>query len=258
LRSRLAILAALLVATASACTAQAELNHQGDLVVRFDSELVPKRLPRHRPAPIAVTVSGDVKTKKDGQLPQLREIAVAINRSGKLYDRGLPTCRLESIQPATEAAARRICGDAIVGHGEVTVTAAIDTQSSFAVEGKLLAFNGPRQHGRKLILAQVYTKDPPGAFVLTFKIIRRGGLYGTVMKTTLPKRAWGWAYLTHFSMTLHRVYRQGGRRRSLLSAACSAPAGFPGAVFPFAKATYGFDTGHRLTTTVVRSCKVQG
>jgi hypothetical protein len=27
-------------------------------------------------------------------------------------------------------------------------------------------------------------------------------------------------------------------------------------VFPFAKATYGFDNGQSLTTTVVRSCKV--
>lgn len=68
----------------------------------------------------------------------------------------------------------------------------------------------------------------------------------------------GWAYLTHFEMTLDRRYRYGGKARSYVSAACSAPAGFSGAIFPFAKATYGFATGQRLTTTVVRSCKVGG
>lgn len=257
MRRLLATIVALLLVAACACTAQAELNQQGNLVVRFDSELAPKRLPRQRPAPIAVTVSGDVKTAKEGRLPQLRRISVAINRSGRLYDRGLPTCRVRSIQPSTEAAARRICGDAIVGRGRVTVLARIDNQRSFMVDGSLLAFNGPRRHGRKLILAQVYTQDPPGAFVLTFKLTRGKGLFGTVMTTTLPRKAWGWAFLTHFSMTLHRVYKEKGRSRSLISAACAAPAGFPGATFPFAKATYGFDTGQSVTTTVFRTCKVR-
>lgn len=252
------ILGTLLVAAACACTAQAELNQQGSLVVRFDGGLQPNRLPRHRPAPIAVTVGGDVKSTQPGRLPQLRRISVAINRSGRFYDRGLPICRVESIQPSTEAAARRICGEAIVGHGEVTVLARIENQQPFTVRAKLLAFNGPRRGGAKLILAQVYSQDPPGAFVLSFEMRKREGLYGTVMSATLPRKAWGWAYLTHFSMTLHRVYTDHGRRRSLLSAACAAPAGFPGAVFPFAKATYGFDNGQEVTTTIVRGCKVRG
>jgi len=256
-RRRLATLGVLLVASACACTAQAELNQQGNLVVRFDSELSPKRLPRHRPVPIAVSVSGAVRDAHGGEVPQLRRISVAINRAGQLEDRGLPTCEVGSIQPSTEAAARRICGDAIVGHGRVTVLARLDNQRSFTVKGRLLAFNGPRRGGHKLILAQVYTKDPPGAFVLTFKLKRGKGIYGTVMTTTLPRRAWGWAYLTAFEMTLHRTYEAHGKSRSLLSAACAAPEGFPGAVFPFAKATYGFDTGQTLTTTALRTCKVR-
>lgn len=257
MRRRRVILGALILAVAWACTAQAELNQQGGLVVRFDSELLPKRLPRHRPAPIAVTVAGSVRATKGKRLPQLRRISVAINRSGRLDDRGLPTCAVGSIQPSTEAAARRICGDAIIGHGRVTVQTRIDNQRSFAVDGRLIAFNGPRRNGHKLILAQVYTKDPPGAFVLTFTLTKKRGLYGTVMTTTLPRKAWGWAYLSAFEMTLHRLYRAGGQPRSLLSAACAAPDGFPGAVFPFARATYGFDNGQKLKTTAVRSCKVR-
>jgi hypothetical protein len=109
-----------------------------------------------------------------------------------------------------------------------------------------------------MILAQVYAKDPPGAFVLSFKVKRKDGAFGTVMSTSLPPSAQGWAYLTHFDMTLKRIYEYRGKRRSYISAACSAPAGFPGAVFPFAKASYGFDDGQKLTTTVVRSCHVSG
>lgn len=238
--------------------AQAEFSREGGLIVSFDGDLAPKKLPRKKPVPVAVRVAGDVRVAKGTPLPQLRTISVAINRAGRLFDKGLPTCRVETIQPATEAAARSVCARSIVGTGHVTLRVHISSQDPFTVKGSLLAFNGPRKHGDKLILAQVYAKDPPGAFVLTFTVKRRGGLFGTVMSTTLPESALGWAYMTHFDMTLDRRYRWRGKARSYVSAACSAPAGFPGAVFPLAKATYGFDNGKRVSTTIIRSCKVAG
>ena len=76
------------------------------------------------------------------------------------------------------------------------------------------------------------------------------------MSTQLPASAQGWAYLSHFDMTLDRQWRYRGKARSYVSAACSAPAGFPGATFPLAKASYGFAGGQTLRTTVVRSCRV--
>jgi hypothetical protein len=248
--------AAIALALCLAIPAQAEVSQQGNLIVSFEGGMVPKTLPRRTPAPVAVRVAGDFKAGKGAQLPQLRTISVAINRAGLLYDKGLPTCRVKSIQPATEAEARTVCPNAIVGSGRVLVQARLPAQAPFSVEAKLLAFNGPRKNGRKQILAQVYAEDPPGAFVLTFTVKRRPGLFGTVMSTALPRSAQGWAYLTHFDMTLKRRYRYRGKERSYVSAACSAPAGFPGAVFPLAKASYGFDDGQRLSTTVVRSCRV--
>ncbi len=237
-------------------SAQAELFQQGRLIVSFDGGLMPKTLPRKQLAPVAVSVAGDFKATEGADLPQLRTISVAINRAGVLDDKGLPACRVKAIQPATEAEAQTLCHRAIVGTDHVTVAVHIEGQAPFPVRAKLLAFNGPRRHGQKFILAQVYSEAPPGAFVLTFRLKRRPGLFGTVMSTTLPRSAQSWAYLTHFDMTIGRRYRHQGKARSYVSAACAAPDGFPGAVFPFAKATYGFDDGQRLTTTVVRSCRV--
>ena len=236
--------------------AHAELRQEGNLVVAFDGGLAPKTLPRRTPAPVAVRVAGDIKVTAGTALPQLRQITVAINSAGRLDDNGLATCRVKAIQPATEAEAHRVCGDAVVGSGHVTVGVRIPNQAPFSVAARLLAFNGPRRHGSKLILAQVYAKAPPGAFILPFVVKRRHGLFGTTISTTLPASAQGWAYLTHFDMTLERRYRFHGKRHSYISAACAAPAGFPGAVFPFAKATYGFDNGQRLSTTVSRTCRV--
>lgn len=238
--------------------AHGEIRREGNLIASFNAELAPKTLPRRVPAPVAVTVAGGVRGIGAAELPQLRRIVVAINSQGRLYDRGLPVCEVRSIQPATVHEARRVCGDAIVGSGRVSVQARLPTQAPFMVNAKLLAFNGPRRRGRKLILAQVYAQEPPGAFVLTFAVRRRPGLFGTTMSTTLPRSASEWAYLTHFEMTLRRTYTYRGVRRSYVSAACRAPAGLLGAVFPFARATYGFEDGRSVTTTAVRSCRVRG
>jgi hypothetical protein len=249
--------AAIVVALCLCIPAQAEVTEQGNLITTFQSELAPKVLPRETPAPVAVSVAGDFKTRGHMLLPQLRTISVAINSAGVLDDVGIPTCRVQSIQPATEGNAKALCHKAIVGSGYVTVGVRLENQEPFSVNDKLLAFNGPTEHGQKLILAQVYSKNPPGAFVLTFKLKRRPGLFGTVLSTSLPPSTRAWAYLSHFDMTLDRRYRYRGEAHSYISAACSAPAGFPGAVFPLAKATYGFEDGQTLTTTVVRSCKVR-
>jgi hypothetical protein len=50
----------------------------------------------------------------------------------------------------------------------------------------------------------------------------------------------------------------GGRKHSYFSASCPAPKGFPGAVFPFAKASIGFQGGPTLGSTLTRTCKAKG
>jgi hypothetical protein len=236
--------------------AQAELNRKGDLIVSFQGEIKPSELPRTKPAPVSVRVAGNVKTTKGLRLPQLRKISVAINRSGRLFDKGLPTCQVERIQPATEEVARQRCADSIVGFGHVTLVVRLPSQADYISRNNMLAFNGPREGGKKLILAQVYSKNPPGAIILTFTVSRRGGAYGNVIETTLPEYAENWAYLTQFDLTLGRTYTYRGEKRSYVSASCAAPANFPGALFPFAKATYEFATGEVVTTKIMRHCKV--
>jgi hypothetical protein len=239
-------------------SARAELVQDGDLVASFDAAIHPSTMPRVTRIPVAVHVAGNVKSASgdEDNLPQLRTISVAINRQGRLFDRGLPTCDVAAIEPASEDEARAICGDAIVGTGHVRLQARLPTQPITEIKASLLAFNGPHRNGHKLILAQAYARNPPGAFVLVFRVSRRKGLFGTVMSTTLPRQARHWAYLTHFDMTLKRTYAYRGKRHFYVSAACEAPAGFGTAVFPFARATYGFEGGRELETSVARSCHV--
>lgn len=248
---------ALLVALGAAGAAQAEKEIDGNLIVSFDGGIAPKSLPRTGTAPVSVTVdSGFATTDGSDPPPQLRQIAIAINKGGRIFDRGLPTCQVRRIQPSTIAAARRICGGAIVGRGHVRVRVELASQPAFDFSGPMLVFNAKRSGGKRRLLAQVYGIRPPSAFVLTFKMVRKGGTFGTVIRTTLPQAARKWAYVTHFDMKLRRTYTYRGRRRSFISAGCAAPAGFPGAVYPFARARFGFAGGQKVTTTLIRDCKV--
>lgn len=232
-------------------------NRSGDLLVTFSGDLFPTELPRQRLAPVAVRVAGDVRSASGdpSRIQQLRSITVAINRQGRLFDRGLPVCDVDSIEAALQPGARAACGDAIVGSGHVRVQVRFGEQAPFIVKAKLLAFNGPRRGAQKLIYAQAYSRKPPGSFILTFRVTHRRGRFGTVLSTALPKDARSWAFLTHFDMTLHRVYSYRGKKHSYVSASCRAPAGFHTAVFPFAEALYGFADGQSVVTSVAEICR---
>jgi hypothetical protein len=252
-----ALLAAALLLVAIAPAARGELSASGDLFVSFSGGIAPSALPRHAWAPIAVSVAGTVRTLSGERPPALRRISIAINRYGHLDARGLPACRRAQIQPSSTAQARATCGAALVGEGSFDADVAFPEQAAFPSHGHVLAFNAVVD-GRTAILAHVYGRQPaPISRVIVFHIRHRAGTYGTVLTASVPESLNEWGYLTHFSLDLHRVFSYHGQRRSYLSAACAAPAGFPGATFPFAHAAMSFADGRTLTSTLTRSCRVK-
>jgi hypothetical protein len=249
---------ALLVALGVAGVARAEVEQQGSIIVAFDGGIAPRALPRTGVAPVAVTIDGTFKSAEGvDPPPQLRTISIGINHAGKIFDRGLPTCKVREVQPATIRAAKRICRNAIVGSGHVEVRVHLANQPPFTFNGPMLVFHAKRSGGNRRLLAQVYGLKPPSAFVLNFKIIEKQGEFGTVIKTSLPKSARKWAYVTHFDMKLQRQYSYRGQRYSYVNAGCAAPEGFPGAVYKFARSNFGFAGGKHVSTTLVRDCTVR-
>jgi hypothetical protein len=259
LRRGCLIAAAALLVPALAGPARAVVEREGDVIVAFDGGISPQALPRTGTAPVAVRIDSDFRSAEGlDPPPQLRTISIGINRRGKIFDRGLPNCRVRRIQPATIQAARRICGGAIVGSGHVQARVHLTNQPPFTFKGPMLVFHAKRAGGDRRLLAQVYGRKPPSAFVLSFRIVEEPGEFGTVIKTSLPKSASKWAYVTHFDMKLRRIYTYRNRKRSYVNAGCAAPPGFPGAVYAFAQAKFGFAEGEQVTTTLIRDCVVRG
>jgi len=252
----LALCATALLALAS--LASAEQAQQGNLRGAFSGGISPQRLPRTELAPVSVTMGGKISTTDRTTPPKLERITLAINSHGALQTKGLATCSLAKLNSLTSTQAKRACEGALVGHGNVTSRVYLPGQGAFASNADLLAFNG-KLGGHQAVLAQVSSGAPlPLTYVIAFEVLKTKGTFGTTLQATLPSIASEYGYISAFSLALSRNYRFHGQKLSFASASCPAPEGFPGAPFPFAKASYAFADGRELNATLVRDCKVRG
>jgi len=229
--ARAAALAAVL-ALCTAALAGAEITQEGNLRVSFQGGISPHALPRKGTAPVKVTLTGKIKTTDGAPPPQLRTIEMAINRNGKLDYRGLPACHYHQIQPASTREAIETCPDSVIGTGKFSA---------------------------HVVFAHVYGTVPlPQSNVLVFELGRSSGAYRTTLTAELPQVVAEWGYVSGVSLSLNRIFKYKGKTRSYISAGCPAPAGFPGAPFTFARASFSFEDGRVLVATMTRNCGVSG
>jgi hypothetical protein len=255
MKKALALTLALLTMGA-ASLATAETIQKGPVRVAFDGKITPTKLPREGTAPVKVAVATKISAAQGKPLAQLRKIEIAINRHGKLDSSGLPVCEISDIQPATTEKALEACRGSLVGEGHFAAKVALSRQAAFPSAGKMFAFNGT-YNGKPAILAHVYGDQPvPTSFTLPFVITKAKGTFATTLTATFP--AADNNLVIAIDLSLFRTYTFKGQKRSYASAGCPAPKGFPGASFPFAKASYVFAGGRRLSSTLTRSCKARG
>lgn len=236
--------------------ARAEVVQKGPLRVAFAGKFTPRALPRHGSAPISVSIGGRISTSGGATPPQLRTISIAINRNGRLDPGSLPACRLRQIQPSTSAGALAACRGSLVGEGSFSADVKLPQQSPFPSRGKVLAFSG-KMNGSSVVFAHVFGTDPvPTSYTLPFFIRRSGGTFATTLVASLPQVTSDWGFVTGIDLRLDRRFTDHGGRDGYLSAACPAPPGFPGAVFPLARASFAFAGGRTLSSVLNRSCTV--
>jgi DNA-binding beta-propeller fold protein YncE len=235
-----------------------EIAQKGKLRVTVSGKLSPRSLPRSGKAPIAVSVGGEVSMTDQSLPPQLQSLRIELNRHGRLDYAGLPTCVYDRIQPASSERALTACRSALVGEGSFTANITLAGQEPYPTKGRLLVFNG-RSHGKPVLFGQIYAPRPfATSFVIVFSVRElAGGTYGTVLTAPLPKALGTWGNLTGIELNLDRRFSAGGERHSYLSAGCPAPAGFTQVSFPLVRTSFAFAGGVKLTTTLVRSCKVR-
>jgi hypothetical protein len=239
-------------AYASAATIQSE-----GLRITALAQLKPYKLPRDKPAPIAVFIAGHLQATTGGVPPQLQKLRIEVNRHGLLQSKGLPVCRIPEVQPASTQRALLNCQDALIGSGQFWANIVLPDQGAYRTQGRLLVFNG-REGGKPVILTHIYTSHPfNSSFVIPFamKHISKGP-YGTELEASLPQALGSWGYLDRIKLTLRRKYPYKGAQLSYFNAACPAIKGARRASFPLALATFSFAGRPSLSATVNKTCGV--
>lgn len=246
----------MLLASAAA-VGHAAVAKKGNVLVHFDADFAPHALPRQTPAPIAVTIKGAVSTTDGSHPPPLKWLEIKLNRNGRLYTKGLPTCSPALLQSTSTSEARTRCGGALVGRGSFTADISLGTTRPVTATGELLAFNG-RRAGKPALLLHLFGGVPVRfTLVVPLRIAHRAGEFGTVLRTRIPKLANGFGSITQIDLTLERRWSFAGKRRSYLSAACSAPSGFNEVPFPFARASFRFEGHPEIDSTLEKVCRVR-
>lgn len=237
--------------------AHGELTQHGEVRLVFDAAFSPQHLPRNKAAPVEVRLRGAVGSADSQRPPQLRKISIAINRNAHVSTKGLPSCEASELQQTTSKTAMERCGDALVGHGHFRAEVELQNVPQVHFTGKMLAFNS-RIGDHPGLLLHIYGSQPTQVtFVLRFKISRsHDPTFGTVFTTRVPKIASELGYVTNVDLTFGRRYMYHGKERGFLSAQCAAPQGFPGAVFTFARGSFTFSDGQRLSEALSRNCWV--
>jgi len=259
MRKRAGALATLVALLCLGTLAHATVVQEGNIRITVLSQVLPYKLPRHGTAPIAVFVSGHLSEPHGGIPSQLQEMTVEVNKHGLLQSKGLPSCPLKRIQPASTERALSSCKDALIGSGQFWAHIVLPDQGAYPTHGRLLIFNG-RQKGKPVIFTHIFTANPFfSSFVIPFSIQKKRGAgpYGTKLTASLPQALGDWGYVDRIKLTLKRKYEYRGRELSYFNAGCPAPEGSKRTVFPLALASFAFADGTEISAKVEKACAVR-
>lgn len=256
-RGRLISVIVLVLLVSVSGIAGAERAQDGNLIVSLKGGISPRKLPRDRPAPVAVHLAGRVLTSDKAPLPRVNWIRLELAWRGVLDTQGLSVCPRARLLGANTRMAIERCGDAKVGRGRLFARIFVPNQRPFDVRAHLTAFNGRTKAGRPAVLVHSYARHLPVAFVIPFSVYHQKGAFRTVLVALIRRSAGPWPHVANFQISVSRSFNKDGERHSYLSASCPVPKHFTAGFLSFARATYTFEGGKEMSTETVRSCRAR-
>jgi hypothetical protein len=217
--------AALALSTAS--VAAGDLGNRqekcaGVLCVGDNGGISPTKLPKRGSAPVTARIIGEVFTRDGSHPAALQDLEADIDRTIEVDAVGLPTCRESQLEATSSAAAKKACGDAIVGSGTTEVEVAFPEQKPFRSTGPLVLFNGGVRGATTTVFLHAYVDVPaPTAVIVRATVTRiHKGRFGLRLKAHIPVVAGGAGSATAFDIRIGRRYTYKGRKKSFLTAGC--------------------------------------
>jgi hypothetical protein len=184
--------------------------------------ITPTVLSKTKPAPIALTVFGQVHSVDGSHPPALTELAFEADRNIAVDLRGYPSCHGMSFQIDPPMTLAERCRSAIIGKGIAHFEIKLGEAAPIPVQGRLQIINAGREGGIPTLLVSTYITVPtPAEIVATVQIKKiDDGRYGTEATVTLPKIAGGGGSVTSFEARIKRRLPLEGKRFSPVTAKC--------------------------------------
>jgi hypothetical protein len=248
----LAVFAVLLVAGLASAEKPVKVR-TGNLELIFNGGFTPKVLSKTKLTPIALNVSGQIKTVDGTHPPALREFILETDKNGAVNVKGYPICKAGQLQSQDTSHAEAICRPAILGFGTTNVEIEFAEQPPIPVKSKLILFNGGERGGVTTFYIHAYITVPtPAAIVTTVKIKKiHNGRYGIESIASVPKIAGGSGSVTAFNLTVNKKFTYKGKKVSVLTLKC--PDGKIQA-----HGTAIFSDGTKASAEVIRTCTGKG
>ncbi len=249
----LALGAVAAVAFAGISIAKPTVVTLGNLVLKFDSSITPKALPKKELAPITFKLSANISTKDGTHPPAAKTFVGDVDKNGAVNAKGLAVCKQGQLEARPTSQAEAACKDALIGKGTATAEVEFAEQKPFDATGPLRVFNGGTKGGKTLILVHVYANVPaPTAFITRVNITKEHkGKYGLHIDSKIPVVAGGAGSLTNFSIANKKTFTYKGKKQSYFLAKC--PTGQL-----FGQGEVSFSNGDKLKGTVAVPCTPKG
>jgi hypothetical protein len=244
----------LVAVLATVGVAGGEEVQRGDLIVSLDGTLSPLTLPRDERAPVAVELSGRLRTTDGSPPPQVNRFELRLPRQARIDGRGLPSCTVSRLEYTTSAEAMAACRPALIGHGTLGADVKLPNQLPFPVEARVLAFN-TRVGGGPGVVLHAFAGNPPTAIVVPFAIRKGGGRLGTRLVAHLDRALGPWPRITAFDLRLFRRFVRDGEAASYLSASCPIPKHLTAGFFSLAQLSVTLPEGRRIGVAIARGCR---
>ncbi len=228
---------ALIVATSA--LAKLEMAQVGNLFLRDNGGISPRKLPRHTPAPISGHINAQIGTVDGSHPPAIENVVVDFDKTIHVNAKGLPACKESQLVARSSTDAKKACADAIVGSGEGEVEVAFPEQAPFAAKGPVTLFNGGVRGNTTLLLVHAYVDVPaPTAVIVPVKLSQiHRGRFGLRAEAEIPAIAGGAGSVTKFKLDIGRKFTYKGEKESYLTASCPTGSYFTEGHVRFADGT---------------------
>ncbi len=194
----------------------------GDLVLDSYGGFEPNALPKFKNAPITAEGGGRLSTVSGEIPPILDQFTLEFDKHGAVDTTGIPVCTKGKLVATDVPAARRACGDAIVGKGFGKAVVKFPEQGPINVGSPITLFNGPKKGGNDTIIAHAHLDYPgPATFIVPVVIEKiHNGVFGYRVKVQIPKIAGGYGHPLSGSAKVGRKWTFKGKKRSYIAARC--------------------------------------